>query len=138
LFASLHLNAQSGRQLFDNKTVGEIRIKVDARNWSDQLDSMRIYGGGLMEASVIIDGKSYQGAGIRFRGDKSYTTGLKRNPFQIKLDYKNPGQQHQGYSTVIIVGCRSRPQYDQGSTVSRNSSQIYAGFKNRIYQTVCQ
>jgi spore coat protein CotH len=102
LFASLHLNAQSGRQLFDSKTVGEIRIKVDARNWSDQLDSMRIYGGGLMDASVIIDGKSYQGAGIRFRGDKSYTTGLKRNPFQIKLDYKNPGQQHQGYSTVKL------------------------------------
>ncbi len=102
LFATLHLYAQSGRQLFDSKTVGEIRIRVDARNWSDQLDSMRIYGGGLMDATVIIDGKSYQGAGVRFRGDKSYTTGLKRNPFQIKLDYKTPGQQHQGYSTVKL------------------------------------
>lgn len=101
-FVSLHLYAQSGRQLFDSKTVGEIRIRVDARNWSDQLDSMRIYGGGLMDATVTIDGKSYQGAGIRFRGDKSYTTGLKRNPFQIKLDYKNPDQQHQGYGTIKL------------------------------------
>jgi len=101
-FISLPLYSQSGRQLFDSKTVGEIKIRIDSRNWSDQLDSMRIYGGGLMDATVTIDGKTYQGAGIRFRGDKSYATGLKRNPFQIKLDYKNPDQKHQGYGTVKL------------------------------------
>ena len=63
-FISLPLYSQSGRQLFDSKTVGEIKIRIDSRNWSDQLDSMRIYGGGLMDATVTIDGKTYQGAGI--------------------------------------------------------------------------
>ncbi len=90
------------RPLFDKKTVGEIRIKVAAKNWSDALDSLRIYGGGLLDASVSIDGVQYENAGIRFRGDKSYATGLKRNPFTIKLNHRNPEQNHQGYGSVKL------------------------------------
>ena len=33
---------------------------------------MRVYGMGLMNASVSIDGQKYEGVGVRFRGDKSY------------------------------------------------------------------
>jgi hypothetical protein len=90
------------RPLFDKKTVGEIRIKVAAKNWVDALDSMRIYGGGMMNASIVIDGVSYDGAGIRFRGDKSYATGLKRNPFTIKLNHVNVEQNHQGYTNLKL------------------------------------
>lgn len=100
------LTAQTGmkasRQLFDKKTIGEIRIKVAAQNWPDVLDSMRIYGGGMLAASATIDGVAYDGVGIRFRGDKSYVTGLKRNPFLIKLNQNNPDQNHQGYTTIKL------------------------------------
>lgn len=103
---SIALSAQTGakpnRSLFDNKTIGEIRIKVAAKNWADALDSMRIYGGGLMSASATIDGASYDNVGIRFRGDKSYVTGLKRNPFLIKLNMGNPDQNHQGYTALKL------------------------------------
>jgi len=90
------------RPLFDKKTVGEIRIKVATKNWSESLDSLRIYGGGLLDATVSIDGVSYENAGIRFRGDKSYATGLKRNPFTIKLNNTNPEQNHQGYGSLKL------------------------------------
>ncbi|MBL7827314.1 MAG: CotH kinase family protein [Saprospiraceae bacterium] len=105
-FLAVSASAQSGakatRSLFDNKTIGEIRIKVAGKNWSDVLDSMRIYGGGMLNASATIDGALYEGVGIRFRGDKSYVTGLKRNPFLIKLNMTNPEQNHQGYAALKL------------------------------------
>lgn len=102
LVISAQPTAKAVRPLFDKKTVGEIRIKVATKNWSDALDSMRIYGGGLMSASATVDGITYEGAGIRFRGDKSYATGLKRNPFTIKLNVGNPEQNHQGYTSLKL------------------------------------
>lgn len=100
--ASAQSTPKSARPLFDKKTVGEIRVKVATKNWVDALDSMRIYGGGLMSATVTIDGATYEGAGIRFRGDKSYATGLKRNPFTIKLNNNNADQNHQGYTSLKL------------------------------------
>jgi CotH kinase protein len=94
------LFSQSGksvRPLFDKKSTGEIRMTLPAKNWVSGLDSMRVYGMGLMSGSITIDGVKYDGVGVRFRGDKSYQTGLKRNPFSIKLNHSNLDQNHQGY-----------------------------------------
>lgn len=97
--------AQTGkatRQLFDKKTIGEIRLTLPATKWADALDSMRIYGMGLMSGTATVDGVRYDGVGVRFRGDKSYQLGLKRNPMTIKLNYSDPSQQHQGYSNLKL------------------------------------
>lgn len=99
------LFAQSGktvRALFDKKTIGEVRLTLPAKNWADALDSMRIYGMGMMTGSVSVDGVKYEGVGVRFRGDKSYQTGLKRNPFTIRLNYVNKEQNHQGYTALKL------------------------------------
>jgi len=104
--------AQSGkttRPLFDKKTIGEVRLTFPNKNWVDGLDSMRVYGMGLMNASVSIDGQKYDGVGVRFRGDKSYQTGLKRNPFTIKLNNANPGQNHQGYTSLKLSSALRDP-----------------------------
>lgn len=55
-----------------------------------------------MPATVVIDGTRYEGASVRFRGDKSYAKGLKRNPFSIKLNTSNPEQNHQGYTALKL------------------------------------
>jgi len=97
--------AQSGknvRPLFDKKTIGEIRLTLPASNWSDALDSMRIYGMGMMTGTATVDGVKYEGAGVRFRGDKSYQLGLKRNPLTIKLNHVNKDQSHQGYTSLKL------------------------------------
>lgn len=99
------LSAQSAkniRPLFDKKSIGEMRLTLPAKNWVNALDSMRIYGMGLMTGNITVDGVKYDGVGVRFRGDKSYQLGLKRNPFTIKLNQSNPDQQHQGYSTLKL------------------------------------
>ncbi len=104
--------AQTGhtnRPLFDKKTLGEIRLTLPAKNWVDALDSMRIYGMGLMTGSVSVDGVRFDGVGVRFRGDKSYQLGLKRNPFTIKLNHTNKDQNHQGYTALKLSSALRDP-----------------------------
>lgn len=104
-FAPVLIFAQgtkSPRPLFDKKSIGEIRLTLPVKNWVSALDSMRIYGMGLMSGSVTVDGAKYDGVGVRFRGDKSYQTGIKRNPFTIKLNSSYPDQNHQGYVSLKL------------------------------------
>ncbi|MFN0034197.1 MAG: CotH kinase family protein [Saprospiraceae bacterium] len=101
-FAQLSMNNPTARPLFDKKTVGEIRLTLPTADWVNVLDSMRIYGPGTLTGSAIIDGSRYEEASIRFRGDKSYAKGLKRNPFSVKLNTTNAEQNHQGYTSIKL------------------------------------
>jgi hypothetical protein len=94
--------SKSARPLYDKKTVGEVRLTLPSKNWVSDLDSLRIYGMGLLGASVTVDGIKYDGVGVRFRGDKSYQTNLKRNPFSIKLNHSNAEQNHQGWTMLKL------------------------------------
>ncbi len=101
-FAQLSVSNPVARPLFDKKTVGEIRLTLPTSDWVSVLDSLRIYGTDALPASVAIDGVRYDGASVRFRGDKSYAKGLKRNPFSIKLNSTIPAQSHQGYTNIKL------------------------------------
>ena len=102
-------NAKTARPLFDKKTIGEIRLTLPSKNWNDALDSMRIYGEGMMVGTAMVDGNKYEEVGVRFRGNKSYQTGMKRNPFQIKLNYNRAEQNHQGYTSLKLSSALRDP-----------------------------
>ncbi len=102
-------NAQTTRPLFDKKTIGEIRVTLPAKNWGDALDSMRLYGEGMMVGTALVDGRKYENVGVRFRGNKSYQMGIKRNPFHIKLNYSNGEQNHQGYTSLKLSATKADP-----------------------------
>lgn len=102
-------STQTTRPFFDKKTLGEIRLTLPAKNWSDALDSMRLYGEGMMLGTAQIDGVLYDSIGIRFRGNNSYQTGMKRNPFQFKLNFVKPDQNHQGYHSVKLSSALRDP-----------------------------
>lgn len=110
LFALLSLSAfaqasgtkPAARPLYDKKTVGEIRLTFATSDWVNVLDSLRIYGANALDATATIDGIRYDGAMVRFRGDKSYVKGLKRNPFTIKLNAGGTDQNHQGYAAIKL------------------------------------
>ncbi len=108
------LMAQTGkpsavRNLFDKKSIGEIRLTLPSKNWVDALDSLRLYGSGLMNAAVNVDGIRYEGSGVRFRGDNSYQKGLRRNPMSIKLNHTNSEQNHQGYTHLKLSSALRDP-----------------------------
>jgi hypothetical protein len=102
LLAQLSASSPVARPLFDKKTVGEVRLIFPTPDWVNVLDSLRIYGTNALPATVVIDGTRYEGASVRFRGDKSYAKGLKRNPFSIKLNTSNAEQNHQGYTALKL------------------------------------
>lgn len=97
------------RDFFDKNTIGEIRLTLPAANWNEVLDSLRIYGEGMLVGSAIVDGVSYEGVGVRFRGNNSYQTGLKRNPFQIKLNHTDKSLNHQGCASIKLSSALRDP-----------------------------
>lgn len=107
--AALAQTSKTTRPLFDKKTLGEIRLTLPAKIWNDALDSMRLYGEGMMLGSALIDGVAYDSIGVRFRGNNSYQMGMKRNPFHIKLDFARDGQNHQGYSSLKLSSALRDP-----------------------------
>ncbi len=101
--------AQPGRPLFDPKTVGEIRLTISTKNWGDALDSMRLYGDGMLSGTAKVDGATYENVGIRYRGNNSYQMGVKRNPFQIKLNAGDSAVNHQGFSNLKLSSALRDP-----------------------------
>ncbi|TNE60771.1 MAG: hypothetical protein EP344_06765 [Bacteroidetes bacterium] len=102
-------NTQSVRPLFEKKTLGEIRLTLPGKTWNASLDSMRLYGEGMLLGSVEIDGVAYDSIGVRFRGNNSYQLGSKRNPFHIKLNFTHPDQNHQGYKSLKLSSALRDP-----------------------------
>ncbi|HMX38942.1 MAG TPA: CotH kinase family protein [Saprospiraceae bacterium] len=100
---------KAARPLFDKKTLGEVRLTLPSKNWVDALDSMRIYGMGMLNGVAVVDGAKYEGVGVRFRGDKSYQLGLKRNPFTIRLNHTDANQNHQGYTNLKLSAALRDP-----------------------------
>ncbi len=106
---SIAQSAKTARSFFDKKTLGEIRLTFQAKNWNDALDSMRLYGEGMMSGVAIVDGQRYDNVGVRFRGNNSYQMGMKRNPFEIKLNQNDPEQNHQGYTSIKLSSALRDP-----------------------------
>ncbi len=87
---------------FSTDKVQDIKITFQQANWSYFLDSLRFNGNGLLESIVEINGQRFEGAGVRYRGSKSFAPGTSRNPLHIELDYKNKDQNIQGYKTIKL------------------------------------
>ncbi len=100
-FASL-VQAQQYLDLYENGKIHELRLTIGERNWMDRLDSMRIYGEGMLVGGANVDGTQLTEVGIGYRGNSSYQTGAKRNPFQVKLNYKKANQNYQGYVALKL------------------------------------
>lgn len=105
------LTAQSLKNLFEEGHIAEINLTIRQDNWMEVLDSMKIYGEGMIVGTAEIDGVKYPNVGIRYRGQTSYTYQGKKNPFLIKLDYIHPDQHHQGYRSLNLSSALRDPSY---------------------------
>lgn len=96
------LPSQTAPDLFGEGHIPEIRLTIREPNWNTILDSLKIYGEEMIVASAEIDGVKYPNAGVRYRGQGSYTYKGARNPFQIRLDYVHPDQNHAGLKSFVL------------------------------------
>ncbi len=113
LAVSLHTEAfaQSSPSIYEEGHISEIRLTIRQSNWSEVLDSMKMYGEGMIVGAAEIDGVKYPNVGIRYRGQASYAYKGSKNPFQLKLDYIHPDQNHQGLTGLTLSNALRDPSY---------------------------
>ncbi len=103
LFISFHASAQSPSESFyAQDRISEIKLTIKEKNWMDILDSLRIYAGGMLVVEASIDGQYMGQIGLNYRGSKSYQTGMKRNPFNIKINYFDKEKNYDGLKSIKL------------------------------------
>ena len=72
--------------MYNLNRVHEIRLEFQQDDWAGVMDSLRLYGNGLLKGTARVDGKDYADVGVRYRGNRSFRVGNKRNALHIKLN----------------------------------------------------
>ncbi len=106
---ALGQNNEMEKDFYDVDTVRKVNITFEQDNWAELLDSMRLYGDGLLIANVEIEGSKYENAGVRYRDTKSFKPGSNRNALHIELDFINKLQNYNGYETLLLSNALRDP-----------------------------
>ncbi len=106
LLSSSKLFAQS---FYDMNTIQEIRIYFGMSDWDYRMDTANAGDESYLYAdSVVINGTTFSGAGVRYKGNSSYSATRTKNPLHIKLDFTNDVD-YQGYTDVKLANGFSDP-----------------------------
>ena len=100
------------QNFYDVDYVREIKLYFNQPNWDHLLDSL--YLDGLEErllASVEIDGTMYDSVGVRYKGFSSVSINTIKNPFNIKLDYVDNNQNHEGFEKIKLSNVIKDPSF---------------------------
>ncbi len=93
-------NAQKS-DLYSIDKIGELRINLPHSDWRGILDSLKVYED-YLPASVTLNGKSYEQAGVRYRGSSSFRLGEKKNPWGVKLNLGDKEANYDGHTTLKL------------------------------------
>ena len=111
LSALLSWNSFS-QNFYDVDNIREIKLYFTQPNWDYLLDSL--YLDGLEErllASVEIDGSMYDSVGVRYKVFSSVSINTVKNPFNIKLDYIDNNQNHEGFEKIKLSNVIKDPSF---------------------------
>jgi CotH protein len=106
---SQNLIAQESDNFYEPHSIRSFKISFEQENWMELLDSLRLYGDGLLIGNIEIDGAKYEDVGIRWRGSKSFVVGAKHNALHIALNYIDKNQNHQGYKKLKLSAALRDP-----------------------------
>ena len=108
-FVPLNLLSQN---FYDNDYIREIKIYFNQPNWDHLLDSLYLDGQkARLLANVKIDGTMYNDVGIRYKGFSSVSINNIKNPFNIKLDYVDNNQNHEGFEKIKLSNVIKDPSF---------------------------
>ena len=108
---SFSINHLHGQDLYDTDSIQEMHITFSQSNWDYLLDSlMNIGDDRLMAQSVVLNGVSFDSAGVRFKGNSSYQPNNIKNPLNVKLSYLKD-QDYNGYQTFKLSSGFKDPSF---------------------------
>ncbi|GBC61925.1 T9SS C-terminal target domain-containing protein [Desulfonema ishimotonii] len=93
-------------------TVNTISVTFSESNWDRLLDDLYAAGeGGRLVGTAVINGVTYEGVGVRYKGNSTYSAERIKNPLNIKLDYTNEDQAIDGYGTLKLANVYKDPSF---------------------------
>jgi len=94
---------------FDDGKVQKIELFFSFENWDYRLDTAKLgYETYIPADSIIINGYLLDSVGVRYKGNSSYDSTFRKNPFNISLDeYKN--HNYQGIKTIKLANFYQDP-----------------------------
>ncbi|MEW6752923.1 MAG: CotH kinase family protein [Candidatus Latescibacterota bacterium] len=87
--------------LYDEGVLRTFELRFAQADWQVQLAAN--YDSEVsIAADLIVDGVTYPGVGVRYKGTTSYRRNALKNPFNIDLQFTDPGQDLMGYETLNL------------------------------------
>lgn len=104
LLFSLYLQGQSvnADNFYQTDAVRQIKLTFKQNNWRVALDSLRKNGADYLVANATIDGQTYANIGVKYRTKRAFKIGAKRNALQLKLNFIDKNQTHEGYQSLKL------------------------------------
>jgi len=102
----------NSQEFYDINTINTIEITFQESNWDEILD--QYYAAGDEErlvGSVSINGQVFDSAGIRYKGNSTYSANQVKNPLNIKLDHIIDDQTIDGYGTLKLANVFKDPSF---------------------------
>lgn len=91
------------QSFYDVKTVEDIRLYFYEDNWNLKLQQLKKEGSkDRILAKLHYKNQTLDSVGVRFKGNSSYSSYHKKNPFNIKLNYTQKGANIQGYKKLKL------------------------------------
>lgn len=103
--------------LYDLSRLVEIRINFAESDWHERLDALKEAGHDeRLVADITVDGVSYPGTGIRYKGNSSYFNVRNANgaklPFNLKVDFTKKKQRLPGgFKSLKLSNVFRDPSY---------------------------
>ena len=104
LLLSLTLVGQTAStdDFYQTDAIRQIKLTVKQQNWQSLLDSLKKNGADYLVGNAVIDGASYNNIGIKYKDSRSFKIGATRNSLQLKLNFIDKNQNHQGYQSLKL------------------------------------
>ncbi|HOY07722.1 MAG TPA: CotH kinase family protein, partial [Saprospiraceae bacterium] len=102
----LYTNGQPTDGLYDEAVVRTYQLWFSQTNYW-QLLTANYATHTDIPATLIVEGDTFPEVGVRFKGQTSYSQSgsSQKKSFNITLDYVNPDQSLNGYSTINLNNC---------------------------------
>ena len=96
------LTAQNEQDFFAIDKIQQLNISFVQENWSYLLDSLRINGDEMLLGAVEINGQKFEDVGVRYKENRGFRPGTKRNSYEISLDFIKKGQHMDGMTGLLL------------------------------------
>lgn len=102
----LYTGSQPSTGLYDESQIKVFKLWFSQADYWQQLKN-NYQSHTDLPALLVVDGDTFPNVGVRFKGQTSYsqTQNSEKKSFNITLDYSDPNQDLNGYTTINLNNC---------------------------------